>query len=210
MSIDQLDYQLFNAINQWGESASFLNPVMRFFAKDAFYLFFVGLLVYWFIRNEKNRKMVAETFISACVGLTVSWVIGHLFYRDRPFAAHTVNQLIDHAVNASFPSDHALGAFAIATAFVMYRKKDGILWYILAALIAFSRVWTGVHYPTDILGGAIIGILVSIGVHRLVLKSQFVSRWLHICITFYENYETKIWPRPRHTRKEKQTAAQGK
>ncbi|WP_309270871.1 hypothetical protein [Paenibacillus sp.] len=36
MSIDQLDYQLFNAINQWGESASFLNPVMRFFAKDAY------------------------------------------------------------------------------------------------------------------------------------------------------------------------------
>lgn len=208
MSISQIDYQLFHAINEWGKSVSFLNPVMQFLAKDAFYLFFIGLLVYWFIRNAKNRRMVAESVIAACAGLAISWIIGHLFYRDRPFVTHTVLQLIDHAANASFPSDHALGAFVIAAAIGMYRKKDGIVWLILAALIAFSRVWTGVHYPTDVLGGALIGILVASGVHLVMKQNGFVSRSLNACIMFYEKYETKIWP--RHTNKDQQTATHGK
>ncbi|MWV42975.1 phosphatase PAP2 family protein [Paenibacillus sp. HJL G12] len=208
MNFNQMDYQLFHAMNEWGRTASFLNPVMRLLANDAFYLFFIGLLVYWFIRNENNRKMVAESVIAACAGLTISWILGHLFYRDRPFVSHTVLQLIDHPANASFPSDHALGAFVIAAAIAMYRKKDGMIWLILAALIAFSRVWTGVHYPTDVLAGALIGILVAAGVHWAISHSFTLSRWLQACIQFYEKYETKIWP--QHSKNEPRATAQEK
>ncbi|MCJ8014902.1 undecaprenyl-diphosphatase [Paenibacillus sp. KQZ6P-2] len=194
MSIGQLDYQLFQSINEWASSASFLNPVMIFLAKDAFYLFFIGLLVYWFTRSDKNRRMVVESAIATCVGLGISFILGHLFYRDRPFVAHTVHQLIDHAVNASFPSDHAIGAFAIATSIALFRKKDGIVWLILAGLIAFSRVWTGVHYPGDIVAGALIGVMVSSVVHQVLLQSKTLSGWVNACISFYEKWEVKIWP----------------
>ncbi|MDR9857118.1 undecaprenyl-diphosphatase [Paenibacillus sp. VCA1] len=194
MSISDIDYRLFQAINEGAKSASFLNPVMRFLAEDAFYLFFAGLLVYWFLRNENNRKMVVTSVISVCCGLAVSWLLGHLFYRDRPFVSHTVIQLIQHPANASFPSDHAIGAFAIAASFALYRKKEGIAWLVLAALIAFSRVWTGVHYPTDILGGALIGVAVSGVVYMLVNRSGLVSKWVAASLRFYETYEMKIWP----------------
>ncbi|MFU1796084.1 undecaprenyl-diphosphatase [Paenibacillus azoreducens] len=208
MSIDQIDYQLFHAINEWGRSASFLNPFMRFFAEDAFYLFFAGFLIYWFVRNENNRKMVIQSVISVCGGLAVSWLLGHLFYRDRPFVSHAVIQLIQHAANASFPSDHAIGAFAIAASFALYRKKEGIAWLIMAALIAFSRVWTGVHYPTDILGGALIGVIVAAVVHMLVNRSQTVSNWLNAGLNFYEKYEMKILP--RYAKKEAQISTHRK
>ncbi|WP_136605728.1 undecaprenyl-diphosphatase [Paenibacillus dokdonensis] len=195
MSIGQIDYELFHFINEWGRSASSLNSVMRFFAERAFYLFFVGLLVYWFSRKESNRKMVAESVVSVVIGLGISWVIGHLFYRDRPFVAHTVLQLISHPANASFPSDHSIGAFAIAASFVIYRRKEGIVWLLLSAAIAFSRVWTGVHYPFDVLGGALIGIIVAAGVHRLAERFSFISRSFKACLGWYEKYESKILPR---------------
>ncbi|OZB98777.1 undecaprenyl-diphosphatase [Paenibacillus sp. XY044] len=205
MSIGQIDYQLFHVINEWGRSVYSLNSVMRLLAERAFYLFFVGLLVYWFTRKESNRRMVAESVVSAAIGLGISWVIGHLFYRDRPFVAHSVLQLIPHPANASFPSDHSIGAFAIAAIFVIYRRKEGIIWLILAASIAFSRVWTGVHYPLDVLGGALIGIICAAGVHRLAERFLFVSRWFNTGLGWYEKYESKILP--RHLNKEEQIPA---
>lgn len=208
MSIEQMDYQLFHAINEWARTAPMLNPLIRFLAKDAFYLFFIGLLAYWFMRKGNHRKMVIEAAVSLCIGLAFSWILGHLFYRDRPFVAHAVLQLIDHPVNASFPSDHALGAFVIATSIGIYRRKEGILWWILAALIAISRVWAGVHYPTDIIGGAIIGILVAFGVHSAVSRSRLLSRCMLGCIRIYETCEAKIWPGSK--RNEQKSAAQGK
>ncbi|MCJ8014788.1 undecaprenyl-diphosphatase [Paenibacillus sp. KQZ6P-2] len=207
MSIGQLDYQLFHTVNEWASSASYLNSVMIFLAEDAFYLFCIGLLVYWFTRSDENRRMVVESAIAACLGLAISWILGQMFYRDRPFAAHTVNQLIDHAANASFPSDHALGAFILATSIALFRK-EGIVWLILAGLIAFSRVWTGVHYPGDVVAGALIGVLVSSVVHLVLWKSVALSGWVSACISFYEKWEIKIWP--RQTKKTQQATAQEK
>lgn len=205
MSIGQIDYQLFHVINEWGRSATSLNPFMRILAERAFYLFFAGLLVYWFSRKEREREMVVNAVISVVIGLGISFVIGHLFYRDRPFVAHSVLQLIPHPANASFPSDHSIGAFAIAASFVKYRPKEGIGWLILATVIAFSRVWTGVHYPLDVLGGTLIGILVATGVHRLVGRFSFVSRLFKAGLGWYEKYESKILP--RHVNKEDQISA---
>ncbi|WP_240913070.1 undecaprenyl-diphosphatase [Paenibacillus favisporus] len=205
MSMGQIDYQLFHVINEWGRSASSLNPVMRILAERAFYLFFAGLLVYWFTRKESNRRMVVESVVSAAIGLGISWVIGHLFYRNRPFVAHSVLQLIPHPANASFPSDHSIGAFAIAAIFMIYRRSEGVIWLILAACIAFSRVWTGVHYPFDVLGGALIGIIVSAGVHHLAARFTFASRLFKAGLGWYEKYESKILP--RHVNKEDQLPA---
>ncbi|MFD0696936.1 undecaprenyl-diphosphatase [Paenibacillus sp. GCM10027628] len=194
MSIGQLDYQLFQIINHLGVSVSFLNPLMRFFAQDAEYLFYLGIAVYWFTRREANRKMVAEALVSACVGLLMSGLVGHFFYRDRPFVSHTVLQLIAHPANASFPSDHAIGAFVIATSIWLFRRNDGKVWFGLAACIALSRVWTGVHYPTDVIAGAVIGMLAAAIVHQLIARSKQVQKLRDACIDVYEKLEAKVWP----------------
>jgi undecaprenyl-diphosphatase len=202
----QLDYQLFQLINGLAVSLSFLNPLMRFLAEDAQYLFYVGVFVYWFVRTESNRRMIVEALTAACIGLAVSGLIGDLFYRDRPFVTHAVFQLIKHPANASFPSDHAIGAFVIATTIWLFRRKDGMFWLILAACIAFSRVWTGVHYPSDVLAGALIGAAAAAGVHLLFAKSQLARKGQRIGIGLYERLEQKLWPRSQGNGKEARRA----
>ncbi|OPA77676.1 phosphatase PAP2 family protein [Paenibacillus selenitireducens] len=192
-----LDYQVFQWINDLAGKGTFLNPIMRFFAEDAQYFLFLGILVYWFTRTRDHRIMVAEALISAAVGLGISGLIGDFFYRDRPFITHSVHQLIQHAANASFPSDHATAAFAIAMAFFLGRRREGKLWLVFAGLIAFSRVWTGVHYPTDVMAGAGLGILSACGIHMLLTRWALVHKFIGLCIDVYEKAEHKVLPKKR-------------
>ncbi|MCY9691472.1 undecaprenyl-diphosphatase [Paenibacillus alginolyticus] len=193
MSISYLDYQVFQFINHLALTYPIINPLMRFLAQDAEYLVYLGIIVYWFTRAQNNRQMVAEALLSACAALGGGGIISHFFYRDRPFVHHSVIQLIQHPANASFPSDHATGAFVIATAFWMFRKKDGIVWLILAACIALSRIWSGVHYPLDVIVGAMIGMTSAILVHRLFIKSAIAQKCLEACMDVYEKVEKKLW-----------------
>ncbi|MEC0248925.1 undecaprenyl-diphosphatase [Paenibacillus chitinolyticus] len=195
MSLSTWDYTLFQNINQLAGMGTFLNPVMRFLAQDAEYLFYLGILFYWFTRSRSNRKMSILALVSACVGLGVSGIIGQVFYRDRPFVTHEVYQLIGHAANASFPSDHATGAFVIAASIWLYRKKEGTVWLLLALGVAFSRVWTGVHYPGDVLAGALLGTVSATAVYLSVKHWAFADKWLEAGIRLYEKLEERVWPK---------------
>ncbi|CAN7233999.1 undecaprenyl-diphosphatase [Paenibacillus sp. LjRoot153] len=195
MSISDLDYQWFQRINELGHIFSALNPIMRLFASYAEYVFYLGVVVYWFTRQSIKRQMVVESLLSASFALGVSGLIGHYFYRDRPFVTHSVLQLISHPANTSFPSDHAIGAFVIATSIWLFRRKEGTMWLLLAACIAFSRVWTGVHYPLDVLAGAGIGITAAAAVHQLFMRSTRALKCLEAIIHLYEATESKLWRR---------------
>ena len=84
-----------------------------------------------------------------------------LFYKNpRPFLNHNVHQLI--LVNGySFPSGHSAFFFAMATAIYFFNKKWGIGFFAASIIIGLSRVIAGVHYPSDIFGGMVIGIIVA-------------------------------------------------
>jgi undecaprenyl-diphosphatase len=172
---------------------SFFNPLMRFMAAYADYLFYISIVVYWFTRIQQNRKMVVEALLSACVALGINGIIAHFYYRDRPFITHAVYQLIKHPANASFPSDHATGAFVIATAIWLFRKRDGIVWLFIAGFIALSRIWTGVHYPSDVIVGTFIGAITAYGIHQLFAKSFHARRLLEFCLHIYKQLEIKLW-----------------
>jgi undecaprenyl-diphosphatase len=193
MDFSQLDYQLFQAINQFAETAAFLNPLICFLAEEAQYVFILGTIVYWFSRTKQNRRMIAEAFVSGCIALGFSGALGSLFYRDRPFVAHAVNQLISHPINASFPSDHATGAFVIASTIWIVHRRIGWIWIVLAAGIALSRVWVGVHYPSDVLAGALIGMASSAVVHAVFTHFLPAQRLLDGGIGLYEKVEFKVW-----------------
>jgi undecaprenyl-diphosphatase len=198
MTLNNLDYQLFKIINDLAGKLMIFNPLMRILAADAEYLFYIIIVIYWFTRVRQNRKMVIESLLSACIALGISGIIAHFYYRDRPFITHTVYQLIKHPANASFPSDHATGAFVIATAIWLFRKKDGKIWLLLALCIALSRIWTGVHYPSDVIAGAFIGSVSAFIVHRLFAKSLYASRLLEHIIHFYELLEKKLWKEKKY------------
>ncbi|WP_282942620.1 undecaprenyl-diphosphatase [Paenibacillus sp. RC67] len=200
MVLEQFDYQWFQTINHLGAVYTWLNPLMRFFAEDAEYLFFAGVIVYWFSRKASNRTMVGVALLSACLAMGFGSVLGHFFYRDRPFVTHSVIQLIKHAGNASFPSDHAMGAFAIAAAFWLYKPSTGKVWLTVAACIALSRVWTGVHYPLDVIAGAVIGAATALIVYQLVTRFVPLSRALNSIIAWYDRLEYKLWYKKKEKR----------
>ncbi|MBP2000153.1 undecaprenyl-diphosphatase [Paenibacillus shirakamiensis] len=202
MSLSNLDYLIFQKINELGYTLTFLNPLMIFFASYAQYIFFLGVILYWFTRGKAQRMMTLQACISAIMALICSGVIGHFFYRDRPFVHHAVLQLIPHPANASFPSDHAIGAFVIATSIWIFRKKEGGAWLILASGIAFSRVWTGVHYLSDVIGGALIGIAVAYVVHALTQRSIRIQHIFQQVIIGYQKLEHRLWPSYEKSSKE--------
>ncbi|MCZ8515074.1 undecaprenyl-diphosphatase [Paenibacillus filicis] len=195
MDLSGIDFQVFQYINHLAVKIPLLNPLMRFLSEDAKYLFYLGIIVYWFTRVKQNRQMVAEALISACLALGAGGAISYFFYRDRPFVHHAVNQLIQHPANASFPSDHALGAFVIATAIYLYRKRDGGVWFILAAMIGISRIWTGVHYPLDVIAGALLGMIAALAVHQAFNRWFIAQKCWNMGIDFYEKIEQRIWRR---------------
>ena len=111
---------------------------------------------------------------AAVVALALNAVVGHLVFVARPFVTHAAldRLLVAHAADNSFPSDHEAVAAAVATVLVLLvrrAKRDGgrdggwvaviaLLAIATAALIGFARVYVGVHYPFDIVGGALAGI----------------------------------------------------
>jgi undecaprenyl-diphosphatase len=98
---------------------------------------------------------------AAGLGLVVSQVITQFWQRPRPFVAHPHDTILLVAPSSepSFPSDHAVAAFAIAFAVAFISRRMGAAFLAGATLIAVSRVIAGLHYPADVLGGAAIGLL---------------------------------------------------
>jgi undecaprenyl-diphosphatase len=99
-----------------------------------------------------------------------------LFDRDRPPLRYPEpDSLVRVPLDGSFPSGHAATSFAGATILAFAFPRLTPVLYVLAAAVAFSRVYVGVHYPLDILGGAVLGVLVAFAVRFLVL-GRFARR----------------------------------
>ena len=86
------------------------------------------------------------------------FVINQLYFRPRPFVDLDVSPLFYQPTDSSFPANIAAAAFAIAVAVLVVNRRLGALLVGLAALYGFARVYAGVHYPLDILAGAMIAI----------------------------------------------------
>jgi membrane-associated phospholipid phosphatase len=101
--------------------------------------------------------------------------VSRLVDRPRPFVADPAVQLFaHHAADPGFPSDHATAAFAIAVALLLRHRAWGAVVMAFAVVLAVARVAMGVHYPSDVVGGAALGTLVA-----LVLWAPPVRRLLH-------------------------------
>lgn len=105
--------------------------------------------------------------------LVVNVVLKPLVERVRPYHVNPdIIPLIAYPKDYSFPSGHAAAAFAAATALYCFNKKWGSVALILAAVMSFSRLYLGVHYPTDVFIGAAIGALLGVLSAYIVRKVE--------------------------------------
>ena len=157
---------IFDAINDLAGHVTVVDDVMKFAAQYAIYGVVALVIASWFIRRgsgESRRVAVYTSVLTALLSIGVVLVIHHFYVHQRPFVQrHDVVMLIKHGADSSFPSDHATVAFSLASGIAVYRLRYGLMLGALALLIGFARVYVGVHYPFDILGGAAIGITIAL------------------------------------------------
>jgi len=167
--LENLDLIVFNAIHGlagWHWSSDWL---AIFLAQYLGYGVILAALVLGFSLPTLKRKLTFFffTILSLIVarGL-LSELIRFFYFRPRPFFALQFSPLINHDPTASFPSGHAAFYFALAFATLAFNKRVGWGMVGAALLIGLGRVIVGIHWPSDILGGALIGF---VGV--LIVKS---------------------------------------
>ncbi len=112
-----------------------------------------------------RMKGVIVAIASATMTKVVIDPIARIFTRQRPFVTLPIRPLIEKdGTDPSFPSNHAGGAFALAVALSLYFPSLLWLFFFLALLVSFSRLYAGVHYLTDLIAGAILGGGVAFGI----------------------------------------------
>ena len=157
-----MDYALFQAINNLAGHSSLLDNLMILIAKYGPVFFALPLLLIWFRGDNSAKRGALLSLLSMGIAMLIGQVITRVYDRPRPFTVHHVNQLIAHGADASFPSDHTLFSFGIAGVILLVNRRWGVVSILFACLVAFSRVFVGVHYPGDVIGGAAIGLAVGV------------------------------------------------
>ena len=130
------------------------------------------LLAVALIFTKKYRKCGVTMAVALLIMLIVgNGILKNIFMRERPCWLDTsVRLLVENPHDYSFPSGHTFSSIAAATVILLRNKKAGVAAMVLAVLIAFSRMYLFVHFPTDILASLFLGAVTAVAAHVLVNK----------------------------------------
>ena len=172
--MNEVDLIIFQWLNSWAGSRELWDTLIIFRAEWLGYWIGGALGLFLIFGKEKKKElwMVFEALAASLISRFVFTEIIRYFYnRPRPFEIlSNIYQLLEHSPGGSFPSGHAAFFFALATSVFFYRKIWGIIFFLAALSIGLARVSAGIHWPSDILAGAVIGILTSIIVNLVSKK----------------------------------------
>lgn len=164
--LNPFDTTVYHLINGLAGHSHVLDAIMIFFANDALEIYAVLFVIAWFTlpkRDIQNRHALVVAGFAGILALIINVLISHVWFRPRPFTVFqkgTFTELVPHSSDASFPSDHTSGSFGFAAAsWGKQQKWISYTFTIIAVIVMFARVYVGVHYPTDVLAGLIVGII---------------------------------------------------
>ncbi|MBU8727085.1 MULTISPECIES: undecaprenyl-diphosphatase [Bacillus] len=167
---------LFRWVNQLSIDHGYLNPIFIGLAEYTVLLAALMCLFVWFQnRSRYNRAMVVSAGLTFILAELLGKIAGIFYFNQQPFAEMShVNLLIQKEVNNSFPSDHTIFIFSVCLIFWLFHKRH-VYWLLIACAVGFSRIWVGVHYPFDVLAGAIIASLTAVTVVYLPICQRSVN-----------------------------------
>jgi undecaprenyl-diphosphatase len=173
--VQTIDYWLFALVNGLAGRWPWLDALARLLLNDYFVpaVLALALLALWFERDKdpirlenpsglslgytSNQRAVLVATLSAALANILLKGMNLLYFRPRPFTGHPVNLLFYQPTDSSFPSNAAALGFAIAAGVWFHHRAWGWNLLALAALFGLSRIFGGVHYPSDVIAGAALG-----------------------------------------------------
>ncbi len=187
------DESILHFLNSFAHKSVHFDSWMNFLLSDYFFKGGIVMAVCWFLwfhksaDSDKGRKGILVAIISSFIAIVVGRGLALILpFRLRPAYNPDIfflrpYKFNDHFIDdwSSFPSDHAVLFFALATGIFLVSKKAGVLTALyIFFIIFFPRVYFGLHYPTDILAGAAIGILITYAVSRIRVFVPLVRKLL--------------------------------
>lgn len=145
-------------------SCNFLDVTMVWISRlgnHGFFFILVGIVLLFFPKNDWRKWGVILLVALAINAILCNVVLKPLVARIRPYDVLGLQLLIPKPTDFSFPSGHTSAAVTMAGVFCRKERRLGILASIFAVIMAFSRLYLSVHYPTDILGGIFVGLISS-------------------------------------------------
>jgi undecaprenyl-diphosphatase len=168
-----LDYNLFHWANGLAARYDALEDPLSAYVQASQIIFLLGVAVLFVFGSQRLRRAAVASGLSAGLALGVAHFLSAAVNRPRPFVDHpSAHLFIPHGADPGFPSDHATGAFAIAFALVLRDRRIGVAALVLALVLSAGRVALGVHYPSDVFAGAVLGLGSALLLHLPALRER--------------------------------------
>lgn len=165
--MQNLNLALFSAINAGSAPQPGVARMAIFAADWLVYAIPALLFVSWLFGIRSTRRQAIDAGLGACAALALAQIVSHFWFSPRPFMAGVGAQLIPHAPNSSFPSDHMTFAWSMAVGMMLgaSTRMTGLVMAVVAAAVAWGRIYVGVHWPFDMAGGVLVGTAGALAVH---------------------------------------------
>jgi undecaprenyl-diphosphatase len=182
MSLENLNHTWFVLINAAPDAAPQSLSMATFLSDKVVYIIALGMIIAWVRKSEAFKFALLDVVVSIVLALIFSWIIGAMWYHPRPFEIGLGQKFIEHATNSSFPSDHATLLFSVALPLMAQKisRSWGMVVLALTLSVAWARVYLGVHFPFDMIGGLVVAAI-STTIIRMNHRKLSNSIYAPIC-----------------------------
>lgn len=185
-AIELWDQSVFLSLNAGAQAPAFVIAIAKILANWSIYLAMVLMIYAWVQRGRLVRFALLDATCAALIGLGIAQGITAIWYHPRPFEIGLGRQILDHAAEASFPSDHATLMFSLAIPLLCRARSRrwGVALLLLGFAVAWSRIYLGVHFPLDMLGA--FGVAAFASILIWMADPLLRRRFYPVLISIYE------------------------
>jgi undecaprenyl-diphosphatase len=167
--MEHINQSLFLLINAAPDASGIVVEIAKFIADFLIWIVPLGLIIAWFRGGNATRQVMVAATLAGVLALLINQLISVVWYHPRPFEMGIGKTLIAHVQDSSFPSDHLTLIWAMAFNFLLHKHQQRVGGFLLLSGIpvAWARIYLGVHFPLDIIGGALVGLISAWVIFRI-------------------------------------------
>ena len=177
----KLDITITQLINSLSGRSAVADQFFILTTKYGVPLMVLAVIFQWWGKRPRVewRQTTVIAGLTFLIGLLIAQIILLFIHRIRPYDAGVSHLIIDKTIDWSFPSDHAIASLSIAFAFLLNGfRRHALAFFCAALLVCFSRIFVGMHYASDILGGAGVALVTAYLVNKFYPRGSKLDFWL--------------------------------